>query len=154
MAQPALTGFPGPAILRSMSNSDSLRAAIRAQNLSEALRRAEFQAIAEALLPEELVRALAPADLRGRQGYLVATDRRVFFAHAGMAGRLVSPVASTLSGVQFVEDAGGTVSLIFRSQGGDEVRLDQIPKAYAEAFARSLTVGPEPAGSGGDGARA
>ncbi len=134
-----------------MSNPDSLRAVIRAQNLGEALRRAEFQAIAEALLPDESVRALAPAELKGRQGYLVATDRRVFFAHAGMAGRLVSPVASALSGVQYVEDPDGSVSLIFRSQSGEEIRLDQIPKPHADVFARSLTSRPSGAGSREDG---
>lgn len=136
-----------------MASSDNLRAVIRAQNLGEALRRAEFQAIAEALHPDESVRALAPAELRGRQGYLVATDRRVFFAHAGMAGRLVSPVASAFSGVQYVEDPDGSVSLIFRSQSGEEIRLDQIPKPHADVFARSLTARPSGTVSDGDGAR-
>lgn len=136
-----------------MANTDSLRAVIRAQKLGDALRRSEFQAIAEALLADETVRALAPADLRGRQGYLVATDRRVFFAHAGVAGRMVSPVASSLSGVQYVEDPDGSVSLIFRSQGGEEIRLEQIPKPHADEVARSLTSPPAAeAGARRDGA--
>jgi hypothetical protein len=122
-----------------MVNRDSLRAVIRAQDLGEKLRRAEFQAIAEALLPDETVRALAPAELRGRQGYRVVTDRRVFFVHAG---RLVSPVASVLTGVQYVEDPDGSVSLTFRSNAGEVIRLEQIPKPHADLVARSLTSPP------------
>ena len=125
-----------------MDTVDSLRAVIRAQNLGEGLRRAEFQTIAEALVPGESVRALAPGELRGRAGYLVATERRVFFAHAGVAGTAVTPVASSMEAVQYVEGEDGSVSLIFRSGGGEEIRLDQIPRPHAQVLARSLTTPP------------
>lgn len=132
-----------------MPNVDSLRAVIRAQNLGERLRRAEFQAIVEALAPEESVRALAAAELRGREGFLVATERRVFFAHAGVAGTAVRPVTSSLETIQYLETQDGTVSLIFHAGEGEEVQLDQIPREHAEIFARCLTtLGEERRGAG------
>jgi hypothetical protein len=122
-----------------MADVENLRAVVRAQNLGDSLRRAEFQAILEALGPEESVLALAPAELRGREGYLVATERRVFFAHAGMAGTFAAPIASALEAVQYLENQDGSVSLIFRPGEGEEIQLDRIPRPHAEIFARFLT---------------
>jgi hypothetical protein len=122
-----------------MSSIDDLRAVVRAQNLSELLRRSEFHAILGALAPQETVRALAPAELRGRQGFLVATDLRIFFVHAGAAGTMVAPVASNSQVVQYVETQAGTITLIFHSASGEPVQLDGIPRAHAEALARVLT---------------
>jgi hypothetical protein len=122
-----------------MSSIESLRAVVRAQHLSELLRRSEFHAILGALAPDEAVRALAPGELRGRQGYLVATDQRVFFVHAGVAGTMVAPVAASSQSVQYLEDDLGNVTLIFHSTSGEPVQLDGIPKPHADAVARSLT---------------
>lgn len=136
-----------------MANVESLRAVIRAQNLGDSLRRSEFQAIVEALVPGEEVRALASGEIYGRGGYLVATDRRVFFAHAGVAGTAVTPVASRLETVQYVEQHDGTVTLIFRSAGDQDVHLDQIPRSHAEVFARALAPRPEEPASPGPTSR-
>ncbi|MFN2432539.1 MAG: hypothetical protein ABR599_06945 [Gemmatimonadota bacterium] len=122
---------------RCMSKVDQLREVVRAQKLGD-LRRAEFQAIVEALAPEERVRALAPAELRGRPGYVVATGRRVFFAHAGLAGTAITPVAPTLAAPRLVAEDGGSLSLVFRSSDGSEVVLEAIPPEHAQAFRARL----------------
>lgn len=126
-----------------MSKVDQLREVIRSLQLSDSVRRAEFQAILETLAPDEDVLALARGELRGREGFLVATPRRVFFVHAGVAGRAITPIASSLTAVRYHENADGTVNLVFRSDGGHDVELEAVPKAHATEFARRLSAGRE-----------
>ncbi len=131
-----------------MSNVDSLRAVIREQGLGDDLRRAEFQAIAEALAPGEEVRALAPAELRGRRGYLVATGQRMFFAHAGVAGTAISPIPGAFDSIRYVEDEEGGISLVIPTAVGEDVSLDGVPKPQAQAFARRLAASGAPGADG------
>ncbi|HEY7529335.1 MAG TPA: hypothetical protein VIC56_01505 [Gemmatimonadota bacterium] len=133
-----------------MATFESLRAAVRAHDLGDTLRRAEFQAILEALTAEEEVRALAPAELRGLRGFLVGTTRRVFFAHAGVAGRAVSPVAPAGQTPRSVGEAGGAVTLVFRGADGREVEVGSVPPRLARGFTAPAAAprgnGPTPGG--------
>ena len=128
-----------------MATFESLRAAVRAHDLGETLRRAEFQVILEALTADEEVRALAPAELRDLRGYLVGTNRRVFFAHAGVAGRAVTPLASADRMARSVGGEGGAVTLVFRGLDGKEVEVGGVPPRHARAF----TGAPPPEGGNG-----
>lgn len=130
-----------------MSRVDRLREVVRAQRIGD-LRRAEFQAILDALAPDEEVRALAPAELRGRRGFVVATGRRVFFAHAGLAGTAITPVASTVVLPRLERDVDGTVALVFPGGIDGETRCEAVTAEHAESF-RARVVGN--AGNGGNG---
>jgi hypothetical protein len=133
-----------------MATFESLRAAVRAHGLGETLRRSEFQAILEALAPDEEADALAPAELRGLRGFLVGTNRRVFFAHAGVAGSAVTPVAPAGSTARSAAGDAGFLTLVFRGADGREVEVGNVPPAHARAFTgapeSSRANGPAPGG--------